>query len=173
MIQEKYQLLKNLHRIIIPTFSVLLSIIIAILPYKIHNSSLLMPLFTPIAIYFWSIYQPQNLSYISVFLLGLLQDILENNILGISSISLLLFQVMIRSQRKYIVNNAFIVVWTGFAFFLAIILLMPLALNYLNRDIQSYKFSIILSQFLITIFTYVPVHWLLNKLHNLNGTLNE
>ena len=173
MIQEKYQLLKNLHRIIIPTFSVLLSIIIAILPYKIHNLSLLMPLFAPMVIYFWSIYQPQNLPYVSVFLLGLLQDILENNVLGISSISLLLFQVMIGSQRKYIVNNAFIVVWAGFVFFLGIILLMPLALNYLNSDIQSYKFSVIFSQFLITIFVYVPIHWLLNKLNNLSGTLNE
>lgn len=169
MIKKLSQLFKNLHIFAIPALSVLLSIFISILPYQITDFSLLMPLFTPMVIYFWSIYQPQSLSYVVVFFLGLLKDILENNVLGVSALCFLLFQAMIRSQRLYIINNAFIVVWAGFIFFLSIILLMPLALVYLSADIQPYKFSIIFSQWLITVFVYVPVHWLLSKLNNLNN----
>lgn len=173
MVKKVSQLFKDIHCIIIPVLSVLLSIFITIIPYKINNLSLLSPLVTPMVVYFWSIYQPKNLPYIAVFLLGLLKDVLENNLFGISALCLLLFQVMVRSQRKYIVNNNFIVVWVGFIFFLSIILFIPLILVSSNIDIQSYKFIIIFSQWLITIFVYVPVHWLLSKLNSMNELLSE
>ena len=165
--KKLYKSLKNFCFSSIPVMTVFLSVFITILPYKADYLSLLMPLLTPITIYFWSVYQPQHLSYISVFLLSIFKDIMEDNVIGISTICFLLFQAMIRFQRKCIINNAFIVVWAGFIFFLSIILLIPLILVHFSIDTQNYKFTIIFSQWLITIFVYVPIHWLLSKLDNL------
>lgn len=167
------RLFSNIQFEIIPVITVLLSIFASIFPYKISNISMLIPFFTPMVIYFWSIYQPQNLPYIAVLLLGLFKDIMENNTVGISAICLLLFQVMVRSQRQYIINNNFIVIWAGFIFFLSVILFMPSMLVHFSIDIHAYKLSVILSQWLITVFVYVPVHWGLVKLNNLKALSNE
>lgn len=172
MTKKFSQLFNNIQFTIIPVITVLLSVFVSVLPYKVSNISLLIPLFTPMVVYFWSIYQPQNLPYIAVLLLGLLKDIMENNSFGMSSLCLLLFQVMVRSQKQYIVNNSFVVIWAGFIFFLSIILFIPLILVNFSIDIQAYEFSIIFSQWLITIFVYVPVHWMLVKLNDLNGSSN-
>lgn len=172
-IKKLSKLFANLQFKIIPVITVLLSIFASVLPYKISNISLLIPFFTPMVIYFWSIYQPRNLPYIAVLLLGLFKDIIENNTFGVSALCLLLFQVMIRSQRQYIINNNFIVIWAGFIFFLSLILSMPLMLAHFSIEIPTYKFSIIFSQWLITVFCYVPVHWVLAKLNNLKVLSNE
>jgi len=100
--------------------------------------------------------------------LGIFKDILENNIIGISALWFLLFRAMIHFQRKYIVNNSFIVVWAGFIFFLSIVLITPLILLHFSNGTQTFKITIIFSQWLITSFAYIPIHWVLSKIKNLN-----
>lgn len=167
MLKQLKVFFKTIHISALPILTVLFSILLGVFPYKIDNFSLLIPLFTPITIYFWTIYQPQHLSFIAVFLLGLLKDILEHNTLGVSSSSLLIFQAMVESQRKYIMARSFIVIWAGFIFFLSIILLIPEIFSYFGIDTAMHKYTIILAQYLITILVYVPAHWLLNKVNNL------
>ena len=172
MIKKFERLLKNIHLFILPTGSVLLSNFITILPYKSSSSSFLfMPFFPLMLIYFWSIYRPQSLPYFVIFILGLLKDILENGIFGLNAICFLLFQAMIRSQRKYIVNHTFIVIWSGFIFFSGIITVISVLLVKFNSDINIHPLSIIFSQWLITILVYVPIHYLLNKLRTSNSPL--
>ena len=81
----------------------------------------------------------------------------------------LVFQVITRSQRKYIASKPFIVVWVDFMFCLSIILLLPLLFAHFNTNIHSVKLSTIFSQWLITIFVYVPIHSFLSKLNNFSS----
>ena len=164
MIKKIFHILQNYSFNIVPAITVLLSIFLTFLPYKIGNISLFMPFLSLIVIYFWTLYLPQNLPYILILIIGLFKDAVEANILGISALSFLLFQLMIKSQRKYILNNAFIVVWAGFIFCLSAILLLALLFSKLNLNINYYPLPIIFSKWLISIFAYIPIHWLLNKL---------
>ena len=137
----------------IPTLTALISLFLNIVPYKINNASILMPDFFYIVIYYWTVYRPQLLPCLIILLLGLLKDIIEYNTLGISSLSALFFQLVIISQRKFLFNRTFIVVWLGFAFCLAIILAL-----------QNYSWTILISRWLISIFAYVPLHWALSRI---------
>jgi rod shape-determining protein MreD len=167
MLKQIKVFFKTIHISSLPTLTVLCSILLGVFPYKIDNFSLFIPLLTPIAIYFWTIYQPQYLSFTAVFFLGLFKDILEHNTLGMSSTHLLVFQAMVESQRKYIMARSFVVIWTGFIFFLSIILLIPEIFGYFRMDAATHKYTVILGQYLITILIYVPAHWLLNKINDL------
>lgn len=151
----------------IPFITVLLGILFNILPLKIAYLNLL-PLASSITIYFWSIYRSKSLSYVSLFFLGILKDILENNIIGLSALWFLLFKHIISFQINYIVNRSFLVVWAGFIFFLGVTLILPLVLLQFGDSVQTSKIAIILTQWIITIFAYIPAHWLLNKLKNVN-----
>lgn len=167
MIKKTLSFIRIISFNLLPVFTILLSILLAIAPYKISNSSLLMPLIMYITIYFWTIYRPSMVPHVAMLTLGILKDAIESNILGYSALSFLLFQLIIKSQRKYIYNNIFIVVWAEFMFCLSLILLLPLLLSEITTKITHYPLSIIFIQWLITIFAYVPLHWILNKLNNL------
>lgn len=151
----------------IPILTVVFSIFLTFIPYQIDNIDLLLPHIPYIVIYFWTVFRFQSLSYPLLLTLGLFKDLLESNILGINALYFLLFRAIIISQRKYISHNIFIVIWTGFAFCLSIILLLPLLLNKFGININHYPLYITSIQWLITIFAYVPFHLLLNKLNNL------
>lgn len=155
---------------IAPLTTLLISIFISILPYHSTNLSIIIPLFSYTIIYFWKIYRPYSLSYFTIFILGLLKDVIENDVLGLNALCLLLFSFMVKSQRKYIIKNAFVVVWAGFIFFLTIIILISMMLVYMSSNIDLYPFKIVFAQWLITIFVYVPIHFLLSKL---NSSLHE
>jgi rod shape-determining protein MreD len=145
--------------ICIPSLTVLLSIFLYSVPYPIDNSSVLMPSIVLAVIYYWSLYYPHLLPYICLLLLGLLQDIITVNSLGLNALMFIIFRLLIRSQRKYLMNKTFIMVWAGFMFCLGAILILPFLLN-----IYNYPIPILFSQWLISIFIYVPIHWLLSKL---------
>ncbi len=161
-----FKIIQNYSFSIIPTFTILISIILTLMPYQISNASLLTPLIVHITLYFWTVYRPQTLPYVVILLLGLLKDFIESNVLGINALYFLLFQVIIKSQRKYIYNNTFIVVWAGFMFCLSLILSLPLLLSKFGISLKHYPLSIVFFQWLITIFAYIPLHWLLSKIND-------
>ncbi len=169
MIKKIFTFAQHFSFNLIPAFTILLSVFLTIIPYKVSNVSLLMPLVVYIVIYFWTIYRPQMVPQILVLILGLFKDVVESNILGLSAVSFLLFQVIIQSQRKYILNNLFIVIWAEFVFCLSLILLFPLLLSKFSVSVNFYPLHIIFMQWLITIFVYVPIHWLLYKLNKLRS----
>lgn len=159
MIKKFLAKIKHYSLICIPSLTVLLSIFLSSAPYKIENSSLLMPSIVLAVIYYWSLYRPDLLPYVSLLLLGLLQDIIEVSNLGLNAVMFIFFRLLIRSQRRYLINKAFIMVWAGFIFCLGIILTLPFILN-----IYNYSIAILISQWLVSIFVYVPIHWLLSRL---------
>jgi len=159
MIKKLLTKIKYYSLICIPSLTVLLSIFLFVLPYPITNSSILMPSIVLAVIYYWSVYYPQFLPYICLLVLGLLQDIIEVNSLGFNAVIFIIFRVLIRSQRKYLINKSFVVVWVGFMFCLGVILMLTMLVNR-----YDYSTSVLLSQWLISVFAYVSIHWILSKM---------
>ena len=150
--------------IVIPFFIITLTLFINLIPFDIRNLSILTPLITYCVIYFFTIRSPEAVPYSLILMIGLLKDILESNVLGISSLCFLLFQMIINSQRKYIINNTFVMTWGGFVFCLGVILLITLLLSKFIFNISYLPLYVVSMEWVINVFLYVPVHWLLSKI---------
>jgi rod shape-determining protein MreD len=67
------------------------------------------------SVYYWTIYRPDHLPYIVVFLIGLLVDLLTYGPPGVTPFALLIVRATVLSQRKFFVGKSFPIVWWGFA----------------------------------------------------------
>lgn len=148
---------------IIPAVTLALSILASNIPYGGEYYFILCPIFPAIIIYYWTIYCPNLISYLPLLGFGILADILGSDLIGFNAILFITYAFAIKSQRNYIINNSFSVVWVGFTFFLILYQLIILLLFKFN-NINPINFSyILLFRVLISTFSYVPMHWLLNK----------
>jgi len=66
------------------------------------------------AVFYWGVHRPNLLSPITVFLIGLLQDILIGTPPGMNAIVLLLVRTVAVSQSRVFRGRSFIILWWGF-----------------------------------------------------------
>lgn len=100
---------------LVPFTTTLLFALISVVPLHIPGFAVVTPAFTLMAVYHWSIYRPELLPPIAVFALGLLVDLLNGTpYVATSALSLLLARTALLSQRRFLVNRPFHVLWSGF-----------------------------------------------------------
>jgi rod shape-determining protein MreD len=85
-----------------------------LLPVRIPGYAALVPAFTLMAAYHWTIYRPDLLPPLFLFLLGAAQDLLGGAPLGSSSLVLLLARAGVLKYRRQFVNRRFPFIWAGF-----------------------------------------------------------
>ena len=66
------------------------------------------------AIYCWSVWRPTGLPYVTVFLIGMLEDLLRGLPLGLTPLLLLILQAVIRAQHRHLNGRTFDIFWLGF-----------------------------------------------------------
>ncbi len=93
----------------------LMFVLLSAVPLRLSGNDLFMPMFSIIAIFYWGLYKPRVLPYWFAFLLGLVQDALFGQPMGIISLLLLLFQAMVHTQRRVLAREAFWAIWFGFS----------------------------------------------------------
>jgi rod shape-determining protein MreD len=74
------------------------------------------------SVYHWSIYRPEHLPYLAVFLIGLLVDLLTTapgSAVGLTPLLLLITRSTVLGRRKFFVGRSFPLVWWGFALVVA------------------------------------------------------
>ena len=74
----------------------------------------LVPAFALMAVYHWTIYRPDLLPPISVFAIGLAQDLLTGALIGVGALMLLLARGGVLRYRRLFINRTFPFVWGGF-----------------------------------------------------------
>lgn len=89
-------------------------VMLSAVPMPIPGYTLVVPLFSLCAVYFWSIHRPESLPPVAIFALGLLQDTLSGAPFGLHALMLLLTYGMVVSQRGFFVGKSFGVMWWGF-----------------------------------------------------------
>lgn len=99
-----------------PTLLGLFGVFLLALPVRIAEGHLPTPLLPLVIVFFWTIYGPNYLPSISVFVIGLLQDFLSGGPLGLWPGIYLFTQYIVLSQRSYFLGREQNVVWIGFAF---------------------------------------------------------
>ena len=99
---------------LLPIATTLLATVISIQPAHIPGDAALTPAFTLMAVYHWTIYRPDLLPPLALFLVGITQDLLAGAPPGVTALVLLLARPVVLRQRRHFVNRPVPFVWAGF-----------------------------------------------------------
>jgi rod shape-determining protein MreD len=86
------------------------------IPLHLPGLPSLAPMYTLMAVYFWSVYRPDSFGYGAAFGIGVAEDLLVGTPLGSTALALLLCQWIVFNQQKFFSNRPFPEVWLAFAF---------------------------------------------------------
>jgi len=99
---------------LLPIATTVLASLLSIEPLHIGGYSALMPAFTLMATYHWTMYRPALLPPLSLFVIGSMQDLLSGELPGITAVSLLLARAIVMTHRYHFVGRPFPFIWAGF-----------------------------------------------------------
>jgi rod shape-determining protein MreD len=118
------------------------------------------PWVAAICVFYWVFTYPDLIGSLTVFVIGLISDIIFLQPFGLDSFSLLIAYVLTSHQREDVVKYGFFIVWGFFAYFLMIFFVVKLAVSYLYVNDFIFNFDIIM-QFIATFLLYPAIHRIL------------
>ena len=80
---------------LLPVATTVLAALMSIEPVHIAGYAALTPAFTLMATYHWTIYRPDLLPALSLFVIGPIQDLLSGGLLGMTAVMLLLARAIV------------------------------------------------------------------------------
>lgn len=100
--------------------------------------------FLIMAIYYWSVFRPTLLPFWLVFAAGILVDLLTALPLGVSAFVFVLVRWLVADQRRFLMGQPFIMMWSGFVVVLLIVALIEwLLFGLIMQDIQPLKSAMV------------------------------
>jgi rod shape-determining protein MreD len=172
-----WQKVDSMARRILPFGLTMIVLLFGLTPTHIPGLAQITPMYTLIAVYFWSTYRPDLLGYGPGFAIGILEDLLTGAPLGACTLTLLLAQWLIFNRQKFFYTKArrpsaaFVVTWLIFALvsfsavFLRWIIIGLMAENGLT------PIGDLFAAYLITVTMYPVIAWMFSKVHT--GLLDE
>lgn len=98
-----------------PMFFSLFLILMSYVPLNFVLSSNIRPAVGLVCVYYWIIHRPDIFNLFSVFILGLIEDILSAVPMGTNIFSLLVLYLLLLNLGRFFNGKPFIVTWYGFA----------------------------------------------------------
>jgi rod shape-determining protein MreD len=99
---------------VLPIVTTILAALLSIEPLHLDRYAALTPAFTLMATYHWTIYRPDLLPALWLFLIGMIQDLLSGGLPGVTAVTLLLARAIVLPRRHHFVDRPFPFVWAGF-----------------------------------------------------------
>lgn len=155
------QIVRNL----LPFETSLVFIILSVLVWPIPYVGAISPSLGLIAIFYWSVYRPDLLRPLVVFLLGMLNDAINGLPLGLSAALFLGVHQLAYMHRRFFVGQIFYVLWFGFAVlaFLSMVVSWAVVSVYNGRILTLMP---VLLQFAITVVIFPLPAWVLNRMQH-------
>ena len=153
-----WQKLDYLARAVTPFCLSLVLVILSIIPTQIPSYMEIAPVLALVSIYHWAIYRPNLLPTYSVFILGLLQDLLLGTPVGLYILVFLTIYGVVLSQRRFFVNKSFTLYWSGFA----VISMLATIESYILGSVWHFTlldFNVSAFQYLILVGVFPSVAW--------------
>jgi len=120
--------------------------------------------FTPsvaaICIFYWVFIYPDLIGSLTVFIIGLISDIIFLQPLGLDSISLLVAYMLTSYQRNDVVKYGFMVMWGFFAYFLLVFFTVKILCAFLYMGDVFFSFDMVI-QYILTFLAYPLLHRLM------------
>jgi len=149
-----------------PFILAILLILIVRLPFRSDGLGMVIPHVSLIFVYYWTIHKPGLLPLWAVFVLGLLEDLLNGGTVGASSLILVLLASFLPDQRRFFVNRPFVEIWMGFM----VISIGTFILFWLFSSFHvgfMLPISASLTQMLVTIAMYPILSWVFGRYERL------
>jgi len=99
---------------LLPVATTVFAMLLSVQPLNIPGYAAVTPAFTLMAAYHWTIYRPDLLPGLALFVIGILQDLLADGPIGATALLLLLVHAIVLTHRRHFVNWPFPFVWAGF-----------------------------------------------------------
>ena len=99
---------------LLPVATTVLAMLLSIQAIPIPGYAPVAPAFTLMAAYHWTIYRPDLLPSLALFIIGTIQDLLSGGLTGVTALLLLLARAIVSGNRQHFVNRPFPFVWAGF-----------------------------------------------------------
>lgn len=99
---------------LLPIATTTLVMLLSIQPIQVPGYAVVVPFFTLMAAYHWTIYRPALLPPPALFVIGMTQDLLSGGMPGATALVLLLARPCVLTRRRHFVNRPFPFVWIGF-----------------------------------------------------------
>ena len=145
----------------LPFAITLVLLLLTVTPTHIPGLAGFSPMFALIAVYFWSIYQPDLFGYGSAFVIGVMEDILLGLPLGTGALVLLVVRAVVMSQQKFFYNKPFVITWVAFVSVAFGAALVRWATVSLLGETDVIAFGPVFGAFLMTVSIYPLIGWLL------------
>lgn len=115
-----------------------------------------------LAVFYWGMWRPSRIGFLSLFVAGLLQDALLSTPFGSTAMLWLLFRYLLMINRKEVSGQGFLAGWAFCALLLALVLVLQWMLigYYVAR---SLPFMPVLVQWAMGVLLYPPMHALLHR----------
>lgn len=123
-----------------------------------------LPAISAICVFYWAFNYPEVVGTLSVFIIGLISDIIFLNPIGTESFSLLMAYLLTIGQREIIIKYGFLLLWISFSIFLLIFMFFKMLLLAIFANTLIFDFTI-LTQFLLTVLLYPLIHKVFGFLH--------
>jgi rod shape-determining protein MreD len=136
-----------------PIFTTSMMAVLTLVPLRIPGYAALTPALTLMAVYHWTIYRPDLLPAVGLFLIGLAEDTLTGAPIGSGALVLLLARAAVLRYRRHSVNRTFPFIWAGFGLLAGITMLATWLFNCLIQmnffDLRTTVFRLVLT---VTVF---------------------
>ena len=116
------------------------------------------PAFLIISVFYFSIIPALRPSLIFLIILGLMDDVISNSIIGITSFKYLLIALIANSNNKALGQQRFNIVWGAFALTLLIVTAIEALAIHFFTSFEPFRLKI-LFYYLATILFYPLAHW--------------
>ncbi len=140
----------------LPLFVSVLWLMVSFIPLKSEISANARPMLGLMCVYFWTAYRSDLFSLMSIFILGLISDVLSVAPLGIHLFMYLIMYLSVTKISKYINDKTFEILWIGLALLLPVAMLagwLLMSIYYANfLPLKSLLFSYLISVALYPLF---------------------
>lgn len=156
----------GLARHLLPLMTALILMLFSTVTWPIPHWGTVAPSFGLAAVFYWSIYRPDLFRPMTVFALGLINDIVHFLPLGLSAFVFLSVHQLSYSNRRFFVGQVFYMLWTGFI----VAALFSMLITWVVMSFYNGKLVPILPvimQSLLTVALFPIPAWVLIKLQRI------
>ena len=138
---------------VLPIATTVLAALLSVEPLHLVGYAALTPAFTLMVTYHWTIYRPDLLPVLALFLIGTIQDLLSGGLPGVTAVTLLLARAIVLPHRHYFVDPLFAFIWAGFVLLTGGAMLFSWALHsLLAADFLDLRGPVLRAVLTITVF---------------------
>lgn len=153
MSEEFEENITSLFQKLLPLMSSLFLLFLSYVPMDLGFLNNIRPVVGLVCVYYWMLHRPDLFNLWSVYVLGMVDDIISSSPFGSNIFAVLLLYILINNTSKFFNAKPFVVTWYGFCLLGLVVLLARWLLVSIYYS-QFLPLTVIMFSYLVTIAAY-------------------